>query len=56
MERETRFELATCSLATNCSTAELFPQLSEFNAAKPKRAPILVAAFKESRIDGVQCH
>jgi hypothetical protein len=26
MERETRFELATLSLATRCSTTELFPR------------------------------
>lgn len=27
LERETRFELATLSLATRCSTTELFPRL-----------------------------
>ena len=38
LERETRFELATSSLATRCSTTELFPQ----------RTHIVASAFEVS--------
>jgi hypothetical protein len=36
LERERRLELPTCSLATNCSTTELFPQkpiMASYNMA-----------------------
>ena len=36
MERETRFELATSSLATRCSTTELFPPVTFHHSLKAR--------------------
>ena len=35
MERKTRFELATPSLARRCSTTELFPQMATWTGLEP---------------------
>jgi hypothetical protein len=35
LERETRFELATPTLARLCSTTELFPQKSRYSIDSP---------------------
>ena len=50
MERETRLELATPTLARLCSTTELFPRMnnnaSYHNYGKPQHIIVIVVIFK----------